>query len=312
MLNFRKYVKGDEESILHLFERSFDRKMSYDYWKWRYMDNPNIYENLINLALEDNIVGHYAVSPVPLFINAIKYNSALSMTTMIDPEYRGRGLFTNLAKDLINCTQELDLIFGVPNENSVKGFVEKLDFKLIKEIPMLESKSLSREYYFNSCCVYIEKFDERFNDLFTRCIDKYKIITTRKSEHLNWRFIDNPVNEYKTLAYIDDNKVLGYVVIKNYISNAITNGDIVDILAINDMVMRELLNASFYLFKDEGVSSINTWFHDKELLKIFEEFGFFPNGQYFHFIVRRISDLLEEMVFDFDNWYITMSDIDLF
>lgn len=312
-MDFKKYKEGDENSIIDLFKRSFNRNISSDYWSWRYRDNPNIIEELINLAWDDNkLVAHYAVSPIQLFIDGFKYNAALSMTTMTDPEYQGRGLFTNLAENLFENSKTLDIIFGVPNENSVKGFIGKLDFKLIKEIPMLESKISKKEYRINSNCVLVEKFDERFDELFKSTINKYKIITSRRSEHLNWRFTNNPENEYKILAYMEDDKLLGYLVTKIYVGSQMITGDIVDILVTNEVVLKELLNFAFSLFQSQNVSSINTWFSDKKLIKIFEEFGFLASGQYFHFIVRDNKYKKNEELFDFDNWYITMSDIDLF
>jgi len=133
--SLRKYKCGDEEFIIELFSRSFKRQLTYSYWKWRYLDNPDMNTNFINLAWNnDRLAAHYAVSPTIIFIDGKKYNSALSMTTMTDPDYRGKGLFTKLANGLFE-NSPLDVIYGVPNENSVKGFTEKLNFKLIKEIP---------------------------------------------------------------------------------------------------------------------------------------------------------------------------------
>ena len=312
-MNFRRYQNGDEKSILNLFRKTFNRDMSYDYWKWRYLDNPNINENLINLAWDDKrLSAHYAVSPTQLFINKQKINAALSMTTMTDPEYRGKGLFTSLANNLFDNSSKLDIIFGIPNENSVWGFINKLDFKLIKEIPMLESNVFDDKYKTNSNCVVIEMFDERFDVLFKTMLNKYKIITSRKSAHLNWRFISNPENRYMILGYIEKNKLLGYLVTKIYTGNGITTGDIVDILVVNETVLKELLSFAFSIFKSKNVSSINTWFLDEELISVFEEFGFYNNGHYFHFIVKDNRHKKNEDLFKFDNWYITMSDIDLF
>ena len=65
---------------------------------------------------------------VPCFI---KYNGKLilaaqSVDTMTHPLHRLKGLFVQLAKNTFKlCTQEgIKIIFGFPNQNSVKGFVD--------------------------------------------------------------------------------------------------------------------------------------------------------------------------------------------
>jgi len=307
-----EYKCGDEEFIIELFNRSFNRPLTYCYWKWRYLDNPNMNTNLINLAWDcDRLAAHYAVSPTIMFIDSKKCNSALSMTTMTDPNYRGKGLFTKLANKLFE-NSSLDVIYGVPNENSVKGFTEKLNFKLIKEIPMLVSKKFSIKYKINNHCVILKRFDKRFDDFFINMIDKYKIITCRNSDYLNWRFIDNTINKYKVFAYIENDNVLGYLVTKTYSIGSTLIGDIVDLLVVDENVLKELLNIAFSSFQIQNVLEVNTWFNDKELIKVLEEFGFSKSNKSFHFIVKDNSEKNKEVLFNYNNWYLTMSDIDLF
>ncbi|MBP1925706.1 hypothetical protein J2Z76_001567 [Sedimentibacter acidaminivorans] len=310
--SLREYKCGDEEFIIELFNRAFNRQLTYIYWKWRYLDNPNMNTNLINLAWNKcRLAAHYAVSPTVIFIDGKKHNSALSMTTMTDPYYRGKGLFTKLAEQLFEKST-LDVIYGVPNENSVKGFTDKLNFELIKEIPMFKSKKFNLNYKKNNNCVILEKFDKRFDDFFIDMVNEYRIVTCRNSEYLNWRFIFNPINEYKIFSYIENDKVLGYLVTKTYTIDSTLIGDIVDILVLNENILKELLNIAFSSFQIQNVSEVNTWFNDNELFKVLEEFEFYKSNKIFHFIVRDNSEKNKEVLFDYNNWYLTMSDIDLF
>jgi hypothetical protein len=313
-LNVRRYTNGDEKDILNGFERAFGRKLSIEYWKWRYIYNPNKDLSLINEAWdEDKLAAHYALSPVSLFIDGIRYKAALSMTTFTDTNYLKRGLFTKLAEELyLSNINSLDVVFGVPNINSVNGFVKKLGFNLIQEIPMLESRITNEKYNVSDKCVILDKFDKRFDDLLAIIINNYKIITSRDSNYLNWRFVDNPENKYQILAYIDDDKILGYTVIKIYNNNSVLIGDIVDIIAINELVLRQLVKYSFKVFQSKNVLSVNTWFCDNKLINIFNEFNFKKNGLYFHFIVKNNSEKEKDGLMDFNNWYLTMSDIDIF
>lgn len=313
-IDFKKYSIGDEKSILEVFEMCFNRKMTYNYWKWRYADNIYFKDNVINLAWDGNrLAGHYALSPTHIYINGVRYNSGLSMTTMTAPDYRGRGLFTQLARDLYkNNGQSIDIIYGVPNQNSVKGFIEKLDFKLISEIPMLECKVPEEKFSVDKRCLIIESFDDRFDELFEKKLKEYKVITSRNSDYLNWRFCKNPENKYQIHAYIEDNKILGYLVTKVYSGNGTRTGDIVDILVTSGIILNKLLCFAFTTFQSEKVSTINTWFNDKDLFITMEDSGFYNNGSKFNFIVRNNSNKCSNEIFDFNNWYITMSDIDIF
>lgn len=313
-MNFRRYNKGDEKHILDVFERAFGRKLSMDYWKWRYIDNPNNNTDLINLAWdEDKLAAHYALSPIPLYLNGIKHFSALSMTTFTDPSYFRRGLFAKLAQELYSNTKDtIDVVFGVPNDNSVNGFVKKLGFQLIKEIPLLETKILNRKFMPSANCVILENFDERFDELFFLIINKYKIITSRISSYLSWRFVDNPENKYQIIAFIDGGKVLGYAVVKIYNNNGVLIGDIVDLIAVNDSVLRQILNFSLDFLQSKKILSANMWFCDNEYLDVLKEFDFQENGKHFHFIVKNNSDTFNDDLLEFNNWYITMSDIDIF
>ncbi len=313
-MDFRQYAAGDEKYILDVFERAFGRKLSMDYWKWRYIDSPNKDITLINLAWdENNLAAHYALSPISLFVNGTKYNAALSMTTFTHPNYFKRGLFTKLAEKLyLDNIDSLDVVFGVPNDNSVNGFIRKLGFSLIKEIPMLESKISNEKYNVSDKCTFVYEFDKKFDELFLFITNKYKIIASRDSKYLNWRFIDNPNNKYQVIAYIDADKILGYAVIKTYDSNSERIGDIVDLIAINASVLKQLIKFCFDLFQSKNVLKVNTWFSDNELMSVLKEFNFEESGLYFHFIVKNNSEKLNDGLLDFNNWYLTMSDIDIF
>jgi len=313
-LNFKRYSNGDEKDILDAFKIVFERELSIDYWKWRYVDNPNGDTTLINIAWDENkLAAHYALSPVTIFVNGIKYNSALSMSTFTHPDYLKRGLFTKLAENLyLENMDSVDVIFGVPNDNSVNGFIKKLGFKLIKEIPMLESKILNKNYKVTNKCVFIYRFEKEFDELFFLVSNKYNIITSRDSKYLNWRFIDNPENKYQVIAYIDKGRILGYAVIKIYDKDLELIGDIVDIIAINELVLRELINSCFSLFQSKSVLKVNTWFFNNEFMSVLKDFNFKKSGLYFYFIVKNNSGKLKNDIFDFNNWYLTMSDIDIF
>lgn len=313
-IEFRNYISGDEKSILYVFKRCFQREMNYNYWKWRYLDNIYIKGNLINLAWDEKeLAAHYALSPNRIYINGEKHNAALSMTTMTNLEYQGKGLFTKLARDLFEQNEKtIKVIYGVPNKNSIYGFTNKLEFRMIKEIPMFEGEIKQKRYDISRDCIILDEFDSRFDQLFEDCINNYNIISTRKSEYLNWRIKSNPENNYKIIGCLEDNKLAGYLVTKIYKENKIISGDIVDFLVRNSTVFDKLLNFAMSSFQSDGVRKVNTWCSEPDLIKELNKYNIVETQKSFPFIVRNNSDDYIEEIYDFNNWYITMIDIDLF
>ena len=63
----------------------------------------------------------------------------LSLNTLTAPKFQGRGLFIKMAIETYNdCFKEnIKYIIGFPNPNSYPGFVRKLNFSHLGNIPLL-------------------------------------------------------------------------------------------------------------------------------------------------------------------------------
>jgi len=117
-----------KESILNLFERSFQKKLSAELWEWSYINNV-CGDPVVSLAFDqERLIGHYAVIPLRLKNSHSHFKSCLSMTTMVDLDYRGRGLFVTQAKQVYHKLIDLnyDMVIGFPNSNSAHGFKKHL------------------------------------------------------------------------------------------------------------------------------------------------------------------------------------------
>lgn len=122
-----------KEEIFHLFLASFGRSMSCEDWYWFYIDNP-IGEPYVSLFYEEGkLLGHYAVLPTLLTHRGTSFVAYRSMTTMVHPDGRGKGLFTELAKRVYSMLESdgASMVYGFPNENSAPGFVRNLGWTLL-------------------------------------------------------------------------------------------------------------------------------------------------------------------------------------
>jgi len=119
-------------AIEDLFFNSFGQRAIGSVWDWAYMDNPNG-EPVVSLCYDEgNLVGHYAIVPMPLACGDVRKKSYISMTTMVAESHRKFGLFTQLAQESYRIATEngVDFVFGFPNSQSTPGFRKRLDWVL--------------------------------------------------------------------------------------------------------------------------------------------------------------------------------------
>lgn len=120
------------DAIERLFFSSFGHRTLGEVWNWAYQRNPNG-EPIVTLCYDkDELVGHYAIVPMPLSSAQDRKNSYISMTTMVAESHRKFGLFTQLAQANYALAKDLgvDFVFGFPNSQSTPGFRKRLNWQL--------------------------------------------------------------------------------------------------------------------------------------------------------------------------------------
>jgi GNAT superfamily N-acetyltransferase len=119
-------------SHLALFASCFTNSTVFtkSYLDWLYIENPA--GSVIGFDAWDNdtLAGTYVCIPTWIVRNGHKVKALLSLNTATHENYRGQGLFTQLA----NATYEAaklagySAVYGVANANSIGGFIRKLGF----------------------------------------------------------------------------------------------------------------------------------------------------------------------------------------
>lgn len=257
MMELRDYIEGDEKQILELFKVVFKKEMSFDYWHWRFIKNP-LKKIQIKLMFDSNntLIGHYAVSPQVLYVNGEKKQAALSMTTMTHPDHAGKGIFTKLASELYNNyseAQELSVVYGFPNANSYYGFIHKLGWKDVCLIPTLSNEEFKvREH----SCKVIGQFNNRHEEMYDSSIKAYDVYLGRSAAWFNWRYFENPANEY--IAYELNGS--GFIVGKLFTSENVNEIDICELACeSNKEILVELISALYAHFSNIVINKINLW-----------------------------------------------------
>lgn len=129
----KKALVEKEAEIAQLFLDSFGKPLSGDEWRWFYIDNP-VGDPYVSLFYEEGkLLGHYAVLPTRLSFRGKSFVAYRSMTTMVHPDGRGKGLFTELAKRVYSMLEAdgASMVYGFPNANSAPGFIRNLGWTLL-------------------------------------------------------------------------------------------------------------------------------------------------------------------------------------
>ncbi|MGQ0673133.1 MAG: GNAT family N-acetyltransferase [Hyphomicrobium sp.] len=109
-------------------------KFTTEYLTWLYAANP--IGTVFGTDAFDGVelVGHYACVPSMVAICGRDTRALLSINTATHPEFRGKGLFTQLAEATFERAAEgaFQAVYGVANQNSVEGFVRRLGFQNVR------------------------------------------------------------------------------------------------------------------------------------------------------------------------------------
>lgn len=319
-MEIKPYQNGDEEEILKLFEKAFNRKMTASFWQWRYNQNPFCSHKMIYCMYDgDNMVGHYAVSPVHMKINGQQTLNALSMTTMTHPDYNGKGIFSTLASKLyadIHSTYGVEAVYGFPNLNSHYGFIKKLGWHDISEVPVLSLAhthfSLLKKEDYNIAPLFTQKHSDVLNTYYDAPFG-----TDKSLNYLQWRYTLNPDNKYYIIE-LGETGELSFVVAKLFNSMKQPGKKEIDLLELgvapDNEIVRKMFGAVAKFIHDvnEDVISINTWLplFDKRHLAL--EKNKFSYSMPVTLLGAKLLGPRSSLMADYRNWNLSMGDSDTF
>lgn len=301
-------MKGKLET---LFRASFDRPIPLGYLDWRYFDNSQE-QLLFAVEIPDHDpVASYSAFPVDLISDGKTFRTAMSMTTMTHPHWRGKGLFQMLAAELYSQAEALQIaaVWGFPNASSHPTFNDKLCWSDIYEIPTMTFDIAKADTGKLSLSVEVQRDDEFSLDY--PDLPKDGLIRVHRSKsYLSWRYARNPINTYHNFVLSREGKVSSYVVTKSYGDGI----DLVDIQPANPQEARALLAHIAKLSLDKGVRHICCWAPTHHSVHgVLERFGFQNSSPVTYFGGRElIPSATSPGWSNYKNWYIQMGDSDVY
>lgn len=326
-LSFRPFEPSDLDALVVLFERSFGHRRSAQEFRHKFIDNP---AGLVvaACALEgERLAGFYAVIPQEFSVGGERVLGAQSVDTMVDPDFRGRGLFRKLANATIEYAHERGVRFliGYPNANSYPGFVRRLNWthigdaslyyriltpSKIEALPVVARPLLSLATQFlpkgSSASFRVEEEEihpERLANL-ACSIEPQGVTTLRSKEWFAWRYADA---ENRSFTAYEGKEAVAAVLLK---VNDEGVALILDILGKKESAKVAAMHRLILSCAKRKCSGIRAVIRSQEDEKILRRLAFVRRRR-LPYIVRHLGHrTLARNVFDIEQWDIHGGDSD--
>lgn len=215
---FRRAGSADRAAILPLLSSAIDdfAVEPEAHWRWKFERNPHGPASIWVADDDGRLAGCYVWNPVRLRFRATSFSGAQAVDAAVDPDYRGRGVFTDLVRAaLADETAQFAAVYAFPVEAAYRGQV-KLGFRPCWTVtpvhrPLLPRPRRRRVEGLDVSGV--SRFDARF-DAFARRGDETAIHVDRDAAYLQWRYFDHPARSYEVLACSRGEELCGYGVFR--------------------------------------------------------------------------------------------------
>ena len=295
----KKALLDNLDLFCDLYRKSFTAEANREIIGQRYLNNPYD-ELLMYIAMDDDkIVANYSAVPIRIVVDGIERKAALSLNTMTDPMYAGRGLFTKLASALYDHLSDNDyaIIIGFPNALSNRIFNTRLGWSTVLEIPTL-SLDLNKTSIQQTCAdvTYFDSFEDLEG---ATVLEDIHVALSR--EYIAWRFQNNKEKEYNALS-IDKGNWLIYQFYDNEIN-------ITEINCSDRTKEERLIEKIINLGSKEGFASVTTWCKlNTARHSYLEKRGFQLSSPIRTFGLRCFDVSIAGKVYDPRKWCIQMGD----
>jgi GNAT superfamily N-acetyltransferase len=294
-------------------------------WDWKYVANPFNLESdpyVLLLRQGDSIIGMLGGLTLRASIRGDECSVGIACDLMIHPAHRGRRLFSKLMERYIQ-----DRPFGIGWANSVSNHVWVTSATAsARNVPLIafsifSGYGLARRKIDSSSAdeiriIQIERFDSRFDDLWSSVRGDYPIALIRDQRYLDWRFDDRPDAKYTRFCAIRGNDLLGYLILRVAENDGARRAYLVDwmVKGRSLAVFSPLVRHAIAHARREGALLISTRTTTPIFRRMLNRMGFVPWfwGPREYAITRAPLQAESFQAFrDMSQWFSTMGDGDL-
>ncbi len=263
----------DWSQFCRLYHTVYGSSIDQAYVNWKLLDNPFGQAFGYGAWDGDKLVGFVALTPYRFCIKGEEHTASQGADTMVDPDYRGQGLFTRLTQNLLEEMNRRGWLwrYSAPGQMSYPGYVNKLGHRTVAVLPylvklrpanifkaLLRIRKPSREIagfrlgYHSYRIRMVKEFDDRFDQLWERTKNDHPISVVKSSAYLNWRYVKHPLYKHQILTVEDQGRMKGFAVIRG--------GNLLEMCGEVDTDMYQTLaKAAEKVWRSQGQDISHTW-----------------------------------------------------
>lgn len=210
----REATSADISSIVELLKSSLGEglvKKSKTVWDFKHNQNPFGTSPVLLASENEEMIGVRAFMQWRWQIGDKRWIAYRAVDTATHPAHQGKGIFKKLtlkALDVVKSKSDT-FIFNTPNEQSRPGYL-KMGWKIVDQIPIALVPSILYllPNLFTAKAINGHKIDDkRLEEICgihnAKLAKKDTIFTPKSAAYLQWRFEENPMQEYFIISTND-------------------------------------------------------------------------------------------------------------
>ena len=342
----QQYLTTPEElsAYRELFLRNGSEK-NMDQLMWIHFKNPASSSKILQTFDKNNeLVAIIATINLVFKVGNTTQLACQTIDLLTDSEHYGQGLFKTAGTTLYQKLEEEKYAFtyAFPNDKSVHGFTNKLDWELLDPMPFI-IKPLRSGFFAkkivgqklgslfdiglfrkktprlpkNATIKKIERFDDDATLLWNSFSSQIDVAVQRDAKYLNWRYFEKPNEDYKIYGYYDQEVLVGFVVFAIKEKHGGSVGYIMELLyhREEESVGAQLLRLATNKMIDKKTDVCLAW-----CFKHAPNYRAFKKQRFMTFIEKlrpitlhigfRSLSITTPLIKKRENWYISYSDSD--
>ena len=308
----RPYRAGDEPALIELYQRATQRAITPEHWQWKLNTLPASVPS-VWLAFDGaRPIFQYAGCPLRYHFPSGERSGVVSVDTMTDPDYRRRGLLSQVGAQVFDTWRAAGhaFVIGLPNEKwgsrlAALGYVDLFPLQWLvrpMQIEALAARRLRLNWPTNLAplsalaqrgwnrslpidpAVVVREIDRagaEIDQLWRTAHDPQRVSIVRDSAWLNWRYVAAPAFEYHVLLAARAGVTVGYVVYRLSTQAKHRNGAIAEWFATYYLVACALVRTALdrlYAARVESVATLTI--PGSSQWQLLKRSGFFPRHSF--------------------------------
>ncbi|GMQ29600.1 GNAT family N-acetyltransferase [Algoriphagus confluentis] len=205
-MQIRKGTQEDLPQIIDLLRVSLGESFipkSLQLWTWKHVENPFGKSPILLAENENQLIGIRAFLRWEFVWKGKTLQACRAVDTAVHPEFQGKGIFTQLTRQLIEQMKKegIDLIFNTPNSKSTPGYL-KMGWEKWNRLPVemgfcfdsfLSVKKQALPSDWTSVELLVRQFESQKES-------GQAIKTHARKGYIFWRYRDCPIFQYQVVS----------------------------------------------------------------------------------------------------------------